>query len=783
MSSSLTTVSGQVLTRRINKLRGQHFIEYFVATSSGPVLVRVDDANWVCFCKTNDFSKLFNLDIENSYVSKSLPLKDFNGDEVTAIYTETRQEQAKVKDIAERLNIPLYETGIKPEHRYLCEREIAFDAEFLGHDIHSPSTGIKQFRAQRVRPIQASKNYPLKSISLDFECSPQSELYSVGLYAEGYQKVIMVGKAQVKSPEYVEWVLDERELIVKLISWFQDYDPDIVIGWAVITFDLALLYKRALVHSLPLTIGRASSKLSWKVEGKYRPETLSLPGRVVLDGIDWLKAAFYKFESFSLENVSRELLHEGKAIDDVKGRGTKIADMFEHDKLSLAHYNLTDCRLVWDIFEKTDLWNFAIARSQLTGLELGRTAASVAAFNNLYFPKLHKAGYVAPQSAVSDGLESPGGYVMDSIPGLYNNVLVLDFKSLYPNIIRTFLIDPKGLVEGLKEADNSVAGFLGAKFSRKRPILPQLIANLSEQREIAKQEKNAPLSHAIKIIMNSMYGVLGTPSCVFHDAKLASSITMRGHELMKQTKQWIEELGHTVIYGDTDSTFVWAGDHENPDALGGELAELINKKWKNKLLEEYGLESYLELEFETHFDQFHMPTLRGSELGSKKRYVGTKKTKEEIEIVFKGMENVRNDWSKLAKRIQFELYQRLFLGQKLGRYLSQQIEMLKSGKLDNELVFKRKLSRNVEEYTAKSSPHVRVANQLFKHTSDTKFLKRGATIKYVNTLQGPQSISYRNAEIDYDYYIEKQIIPIAESLFDITGENLNSASTGQLSMF
>ncbi|RYV02250.1 DNA polymerase II [Shewanella sp. OPT22] len=783
MSSSLTTVSGQVLTRRINKLRGQYFIEYFVASSSGPVLVRVDDANWVCFCKTNDFSKLFNPDIGNSYISKSLPLKDFNGDEVTAIYTETRQEQAKVKDIAERLNIPLYETGIKPEHRYLCEREIAFDAEFLGHYIHSPSTGIKQFRAQRVRPTQASKNYPLKSISLDFECSPQSELYSVGLYAEGYQKVIMVGEEQIDSPKYIEWVTDERELIIKLITWFEDYDPDIVIGWAVITFDLALLYKRAIVHRLPLTIGRASSELSWKVEGKYRPETLSLPGRVVLDGIDWLKAAFYKFESFSLENVSRELLHEGKAIDDVKGRGTKIADMFEHDKLSLAHYNLTDCRLVWDIFVKTDLWNFAIARSQLTGLELGRTAASVAAFNNLYFPKLHKAGYVAPQSAVSDGLESPGGYVMDSIPGLYNNVLVLDFKSLYPNIIRTFLIDPKGLIEGLKGEDNSVAGFLGAKFSRNSPILPQLIANLSEQREIAKQEKNAPLSHAIKIIMNSMYGVLGTPSCVFHDAKLASSITMRGHELMKQTKHWIEELGHTVVYGDTDSTFVWAGEHENPDALGRELAELINKKWKKKLSEEYSLESYLELEFETHFDQFHMPTLRGSELGSKKRYVGTKKTEDGIEIVFKGMENVRNDWSRLAKRIQFELYQRLFLDQKLGQYLSQQIEMLKSGELDNELVFKRKLSRNIEEYTAKSSPHVRVANQLFKHTSDNKFLKRGATIKYVNTLHGPQSILYRNAEIDYDYYIEKQIMPIAESLFDITGEDLNSASTGQLSMF
>ena len=148
---------------------------------------------------------------------------------------------------------------------------------------------------------------------------------------------------------------------------------------------------------------------------------------------------------------------------------------------------------------------------------------------------------------------------MDSQPGLYDSVLVLDYKSLYPSIIRTFLIDPVGLVEGLRHPsdDASVPGFLGARFSRTRHCLPSIVAQVSQGREAAKREKNKPLSQALKIIMNAFYGVLGSSGCRFFDPRLASSITLRGHEIMRQTRALIEAQGHAVIYGDTDSTFVW----------------------------------------------------------------------------------------------------------------------------------------------------------------------------------------------------------------------------------
>ncbi len=104
--------------------------------------------------------------------------------------------------------------------------------------------------------------------------------------------------------------------------------------------------------------------------------------------------------------------------------------------------------------------------------------------------------------------------------------------------------------------------------------------------------------------MNSFYGVLGSSGCRFFDTRLASSITMRGHEIMKQTKVLIEDKGYQVIYGDTDSTFVSLNgsyDQEQADEIGHQLVAYINNWWTEHLKEAYNLTSILELEYETHY--------------------------------------------------------------------------------------------------------------------------------------------------------------------------------------
>jgi DNA polymerase-2 len=125
---------------------------------------------------------------------------------------------------------------------------------------------------------------------------------------------------------------------------------------------------------------------------------------------------------------------------------------------------------------------------------------------------MHRLGYVAPNLGDVAGGDSPGGFVMDSRSGLYDSVLVLDYKSLYPSIICTFLIDPVGLVVGTSDGDpaNSVDGFLGARFSRTKHCLPAIVRTIWEGRDQAKRDNNKPLSQALKIIMNAFYGVLGS---------------------------------------------------------------------------------------------------------------------------------------------------------------------------------------------------------------------------------------------------------------------------------
>ncbi|QYJ76593.1 DNA polymerase II [Shewanella sp. FJAT-52076] len=785
-SMAPTLLKGRVLTRASVQRGGDTVLEYLIKTTNGPVKVEVHNQRPMAFCHSDEVERILIGVAQTEAWAQPLTLQSFSRQPVHAVYCRTGVMLKRLVSRAQELDVALYEADIKPEQRFLIERFVALDAEFYGYfDASDPS----RFVASRVRA--ASEDISLKAVSLDIECSMSGELYSVGLFGDCEPKVIMVGEGDgvltchrdgVDHRVAVEWAADEVSLLLSLQRWFLEVDPDILLGWSVVTFDLSLLWRRAKHHGMRLCIGRFGKPLNWKVEDKHRPETLDLPGRVVLDGIDWLKAAFYQFDSFALDRVAGELLGEGKAIHNPDDRGEEITRLFREDKAALAFYNLTDCRLVWDIFQKTDLIHFALERARLTGLEFGRVGASVAAFNHLYLPHLHRAGFVAPAMQKIPGPDSPGGYVMDSFPGLYRNVLVLDYKSLYPSIIRTFLIDPKGLVLGLTEPEAmSVEGFRGARFSRKSPILPKLVETLASRREEAKANQNGPMSQAVKIIMNSLYGVLGSRGCVFHDYRLASSITLRGHEIMRTTKAWIEAEGFQVIYGDTDSTFVWLGnDAQNAKATGCALVEMVNRRWQQQLHDDKGLECFLELEFERHFEQFFMPTLRHSTEGSKKRYVGRYDNGDEKVLVFKGMEQVRSDWSPLARRVQYELYRRLFQQEDLLEYVSDVEKALFAGEYDNELVFQKRLKRDISQYTAKSAPHVKAAAALVSATGDSSRGKRGASISYLFTKAGAEPLGYLSQPIDYDYYFDRQLMPILEPILAVLKVNYQKAGAEQL---
>ncbi|MBY7780379.1 DNA polymerase II [Vibrio fluvialis] len=782
---------GFLLTRQARDIQGQTQIELWLATDEGPAQLIVRGEHPVFFILQQDIEAAqsiakqhqLNVDI------RPLELKSFDQEPLAACYCTLIQHAQALAGHLEQAQLLTLEADIRLADRYLMERFVKGSVEFTGQV--TTHTDYRQVRQAKCR--QGDYLPSLKVVSLDLECSEKGILYSIGLDSPMDSRVIMIGDPQ-QADTPMQWVEDEYALLNAMVDWFERFDPDVIIGWNVIDFDFRLLHKRAEWHKMKLMLGRGKQPSFFRSASQTQQGFITIPGRVVLDGIDTLKTATYHFRSWSLESVSRELLGEGKEIHNVHDRMDEINRMYRHDKPSLAKYNLQDCVLVNKIFTHTHLLDFAIQRSRLTGVELDRVGGSVAAFTNLYLPQLHRAGYIAPNLHSEDWLASPGGYVMDSVPGLYDSVLVLDFKSLYPSIIRSFLIDPMGLIEGLQipignAPDQAVPGFRGGQFHRSRHFLPQMIETLWAARDVAKKNNEKAFSQAIKIIMNSFYGVLGSSGCRFFDTRLASSITMRGHEIMKQTKQLIEAQGYQVIYGDTDSTFVSLGrEHSQQDAdtIGRALVQHINQWWTDHLQQQYALTSILELEYETHYRKFLMPTIRGAETGSKKRYAGLIGEGDKERMVFKGLESARTDWTPLAQRFQHQLYWMIFHGENPDDYIRTTVEATLTGEYDSELVYQKRLRRKLHEYQKNVPPQVRAARMADDINArlgrPLQYQNRGL-IEYCITVNGPEPKEYMKSPIDYQHYIDKQLKPVADAILPFIGRQFEQISAPQLGLF
>jgi len=773
-------------------------IAYWGWTEHGPARFVIKHEPPLLFVTTNysDKAKQLLNTLKIPYQSKDLSHQTFSLNPVTVFYFYTLDGLFRAQQTLKQGQIETFEHDLRLQDKYLIERKIQGAAEFIGIPHQKP--GYVEYQGVKFKPAKLHPNF--KVISLDIECSMEGDLYSIGLYGHGQdgleKLVIMIGNAQPQQEDLVMvWVKDEYQLLLALEHHIQRLDPDIIIGWNVINFDFRLLMERAKKQDLSLRLGRGLALAHWRDSRTENNQGfITLPGRVVIDGIDALRTATYHFESFSLEYVAQALLARGKKTDKVDQRAEQITYDFQHNKLKLAAYNLEDCKLVWDIFEHTELIDFLILRSEVTGLELDKVGGSVAAFTNLYLPKLHRSGYIAPNLPPDGGLASPGGYVMSSKPGLYKNVLVLDFKSLYPSIIRTFKIDPMGLIEGLKHPEHSIPGFKGAFFSRDKHFLPDIITQLWKERDQAKGDNDGPRSQAIKIIMNSFYGVLGSGGCRFYDTRLASSITMRGHQIMQQTAHWIEQQTYSgtsceVIYGDTDSTFVLLDEHLSAgrcNEIGQSLADLINKLWREKLQQEHQLDCHMELEFETHYQRFLMPTIRGSEAGSKKRYAGLVVKNEQPKMVFKGLETVRTDWTDLARDFQKNLYQIVFDDRDPSQFIKDTVAATLNGERDNQLIYRKRLRRPLREYVKNVPPHARsakIADEKNKALGKPLQYQHKGWINYIITLNGPEPLDYLESDIDYQHYLEKQLKPIAEGILPFIGMDFDRLIDNQMALF
>ena len=780
---------GFVLTRHWRDTPAGTEVSFWLATDHGPRFIRLPVQTSVMFIPEAHRKPLdWLLKGERDIELRPLQLCDFHHRPVLGLYTRQHRQAMDVEKRLRAAGVDVYEGDVRPPERYMMERFITAPVWFGGTpDANGVLCDAQMKPAPDYRP-------PLKLVSLDIETTAQGDLYSIALEGCGERQVYMLGPPN--KTDAVDFKLDycdtRAQLLERLNQWLAQHDPDAIIGWNVVQFDLRVLHEHAQRLNVPLMLGRGEEPMAWREHGSRNHYFAAAAGRLIIDGIEALRSATWSFESFSLENVAQTLLGEGKDISTPYQRMDEINRMFAEDKPALARYNLKDCELVTRIFEKTELLKFLLERASVTGLPADRNGGSVAAFTHLYMPLMHRQGFVAPNLGDKPPQASPGGFVMDSRPGLYESVLVLDYKSLYPSIIRSFLIDPVGLIDGLKYPDDSVSveGFRGARFSRTRHCLPSIVARVSEGREVAKREHNAPLSQALKIIMNAFYGVLGSSGCRFFDTRLASSITLRGHQIMRQTRELVEAQGYEVIYGDTDSTFVWLGSahsQEEASRIGRALVQHVNDWWREHLQTAFGLQSALELQYETHFSRFLMPTIRGAEEGSKKRYAGlVVRSDGSEEMVYKGLETVRSDWSPLARRFQQELYQRIFHRLPHQDYIRDYVRRTLSGEFDELLIYRKRLRRRLDDYERNAPPHVRaarLADEYNDRLNRPRQYQRGGWISYVISVNGPEPLEVRQAPIDYDHYVTRQLQPVADAILPFVNDDFSTLVGGQMGLF
>lgn len=534
---------------------------------------------------------------------------------------------------------------------------------------------------------------------------------------------------------------DERQLILHYIHDMEEINPDVITGWNVIGFDLHYVFNRL------NKIGLNGNKLSKFSEAYCDFNVSRIAGYVCLDMLILYKNfTFTKLESYSLESVGQEELGEGKI------QVSSFAEVFDKDINESIRYNKQDVILLRKLDNKL-MHVFLLNEIRKTCSSSFESALSpMNQLDSLIVTFLKNKGIASKASHGSAKDSFEGAYVKPPIVGVHDWIVDFDFTSLYPSIIRTLNVGINTYVMKLKNQNDSYDILYGTPpkqvqvikdptFSRQPDIVSgqkiremldnkqitmsingcvftkhetevsyyaQILEDLINKRKEAKdQMKDAQRSkdslkeaffdtrqQVMKVLANTLYGIIGNPAFRFFDRECARSITLtgqesiktsmvRGNAYMEKIKKKSKDIPNTekltskelfgdidarhtpyVITGDTDSMFCCFEDIVDCSKTQDELIPVINEYCKEiqtylnsdvitKVAENHGVDlTYNKLELKNE-----LIMKRGLFL-AKKRYVGYIIFKEGIPVnktVHMGVETKRSDYPRATKECLKEL--------------------------------------------------------------------------------------------------------------------------------
>ncbi|MBI2134400.1 ribonuclease H-like domain-containing protein [Candidatus Woesearchaeota archaeon] len=730
---------------------------------------------------------------EKIAITRTEPVKKrYLGEEVNAVkvFAKLPGHVPVIRDEIKKWNDvkSVNENDILFVRRFMIDRGIVpltlYEAEgdFTGMQLKVPA-----FRAEKIVAVEGETFVNPRMLAVDIETYTPSykeiepeknPIIMVGFYGENFSKVV-VWKRFKTALEYVEHVDSEAELIKKFKEVIEAYKPDIITGYFSDGFDFPYIKTRADKYKVKLDLGLDFSELRIK---KGMMVAAQITGIIHLDIFKFIRkimAGTLDTDRYNLNAVASEMLDEKKHdvnLDEL----SKAWDSNAGSMDAYCKYNLNDAMLCYKLADK--LMPTISEMVKITGL-------TIYDVNRMGFSQLvewyllrqaSQFNQIAPNKPSNDELMKrrlsslKGAFVFEPKPGLYNSIVVFDYRSLYPTIIgsHNIGIGTMNCACCKGEAKRAPLENEDVWFCEKRKgFIPTMIEELITRRmrikEIIKDqsgEKFAVLDarqNSLKLLANSFYGYLGFYAARWYSLECAQATTAYGRYYIKQVIDKAQKNDFKVIYSDTDSVFLTLDGKKEQDAL--RFVEKINQE----------LPGLMELEFEGYYPSGIFVSAKMGDFGAKKRYA---LISSDGIVKIKGFESVRRNTSLIAKETQekvFEVILKDHDNDKALKYVKQVVEDLRGKKVPlDKVIIHTQLQRDISDYDSKG-PHVAVAQRLKNKGIN---VGPGSAISFVVT-QGSDIIRNRaklpeevkQNEYDSDYYIHNQVIPAVERIFNVLG--------------
>ncbi|MCS7118868.1 MAG: DNA-directed DNA polymerase [Archaeoglobaceae archaeon] len=694
--------------------------------------------------------------------------------EAFIIYVKHPQHVPKLREIFSEFG-EVREADIPFAYRYLIDKDLACmdGVNIEGREI------LGRIRSYEIDIIERINTEIPELNILAFDCEMLS---SLGMPDPERDPIIVIAaKWGEKEGEEVILHGDERTMLQEFVEIIRRLDPDVIVGYNQDAFDWPYIRKRAEKLKVPLEIGRDGSSINFK---GGRPK---IPGRLNVDLYD-IAMRISDIKIKKLENVA-EFLGTKVEIEDIEARD--INKYWEKEREKVLLHAKRDVLHTFMIARELLPMHSELSRLIRLPLDDVSRMGRGKQVDWLLLSEAKKFGEVAP-NAVEVAESYEGAFVIEPERGLHENVVELDFASMYPSIMIEFNISP----DTLSSSGDFVAPEVGYRFKKHpdgffRRILKSLIEKRREIKKMMKEMKESDPKYklldikqqTLKILTNSFYGYMGWSGARWYCKECAEATTAWGRYFIKTSAKIAREMGFNVLYGDTDSIFV---------SKSLKIEDL--KKEVERLIERISEELPVHIELDEFFKTIFFI--------EKKRYAGIT---VEGKTLIRGLEVRRGDWCELAKKAQKEVIEILLREknpEKAMNFVIKVIEDIKSGRIKlDELVIYKGLTKKPSKYEAVQA-HVKAAK---KAEEIGIFYPVGSKIGYI-VVRGAGSVGdrafpiemvenfdgdnlkirrrdcYEVKKIDKDYYIDHQILPAVMRILERFGYSEKKIKSSQTSL-